>query len=217
MSLDENNSWLDALAGRTDVTLSGADAGEPGAEPTPSRALALEGRALREFIRAQAFDGASDVPTVDAARERELIERARTEGLLPRQGAGPQAVSSAPLRRRWFADTRITLAAAALVLAALGVGLWRSTLQPTETLRGSVNGTVHLEARDPSGVQRQLTRELNAAGVRVESYERLGHIGIDADLPRPVPSQIVEILERHHIPIPADGVLVVEFDAPGRQ
>jgi hypothetical protein len=192
MTMDEDTSWLDALAGRTDRA---------------SSALLLEALALREFIRSQEFDVASPVPTVDPARERELLERARREGLLPRPAAPP---------RRWFADTRVTFAAAAMVLAAIGVGLWRSTAPPVETLRGVANGTVHLEARDPPALKRELTAELTAASVRVSGYERLGHIGIDADLPQPVSSPVAAILERHHIPIPADGVLSVEIDAPDR-
>lgn len=191
--MDEDTSWLDALAGRTERA---------------SSALVLEALALRGFIRSQGFDVAPPVPTVDPARERELLERARREGLLPRPAGAPP--------RPRFADTRVTFAAAAMMLAAIGVGLWRSTAPPVETLRGVTNGTVHLEARDPPALKRELTAELTAAGVRVSGYERLGHVGIDADLPQPVSSPVAAILERHHIPIPADGVLSVEIDAPGR-
>jgi hypothetical protein len=199
--MDEDTSWLDALAGRTDRA---------------SNALVLEALALRGLIQSQEFDVAPPVPTVDPARERELLERARREGLLPRLAALLPHVGHAAPPRRWFADTRVTFAAAAMVLAAIGVGLWRSTAPPVETLRGVANGTVHLEARDPPALKRELTAELTAAGVRVSGYERLGHIGIDADLPQPVSSPVAAILERHHIPIPADGVLSVEIDAPGR-
>jgi hypothetical protein len=214
MSMDDDISWLDALAGRTDAPPSPA-AGESDAASAPSRALVLEALALRGLIRSQQSDPAATVPIIDAARERELIERARTQGLLPGQVAGTRAVSTTAPRRRWYADTRITFAAAAVLLAAVGVGLWRSTQPPIETLRGVANGTVHLEARDPPALKRQLTKELNAVGVRVSGYERLGHIGIDADLPRPVSSPVAAVLDRHRIPIPADGVLVVEIDAPG--
>jgi hypothetical protein len=199
MTMDEDTSWLEALAGRAERA---------------SSALALEALALRGFIRSQGFDGVPPVPAVDPARERELLERARREGLLPRPAAS--AVAHAAPQRRWFADTRVTFAAAAMLLAAIGVGLWRSTAPPLETLRGVANGTVHLEARDPPALKRELIAELTAAGVRVSGYERLGHIGIDADLPQPVSSPVAAILERHHIPIPADGVLSVEIDAPGR-
>jgi len=207
MTMDDDSTWLEALAGRSDAPSS----------PAPSRALALEALALRGLIQSQQLDAASSVPSVDAARERGLIERARTEGLLPAQAAGAPAVGAAAPPRRWYADTRISFAAAAVLLATVGVGLWRSTLPPVETLRGVANGTVHLEARDPIALKRQLTEELKVAGVRVSGYERLGHMGIDADLPRPVSSPVAAILERHHIPIPADGVLVVEIDASSQR
>ncbi len=203
MTMDDDTSWLDALAGRS------------GAPSSP--ALALEALALRGLIQSQQLDPASTVPSVDAARERELIERARAEGLLPPQAAGAPAVGSAAPRRRWYADSRISFAAAAVLLVAVGVGLWRSTLPPVETLRGVANGTVHLEARDPGALKHQLTEELTAAGVRVSGYERFGHTGIDADLPRPISAPVAAILERHHIPVPADGVLVVEIDAPSQR
>jgi hypothetical protein len=216
MSMDEDTCWLEALAGHTHPPSSPA-AGESAVAPAPYRALVLEALALRDLIQSQQLDPVSTVPSVDAARERELIARARNEGLLPRPAGGTSAVGCAAPRRRWFADTRITFAAAALLLAAIGVGLWRSTLPPMETLRGVANGTVHLEARDPPALKRELAGELSAAGVRVSGYERLGHIGVDADLPQPVPAPVAEVLERHHIPIPADGVLDVEIDAPTRR
>jgi hypothetical protein len=37
---------------------------------------------------------------------------------------------------------------------------------------------------------------------------------MDVDLPKPLPKAIDEILERHHIPVPSDGVLVIEVEAP---
>ncbi len=209
MTTDEDTSWLNALAGRSSSPPSSADDAEP--------ALALEARALRVFIRSQESPLASALPSVDAARERELIERARSEGLLLRQAAPSVAAGSTAPRRGWLTDTRVTFAVAAMLLAVIGVGLWRSTLPPAETLRGVTNGTVHLEARDPPALKRQLTRELRAVGIQVSGYERLGHSGIDADLPQPVSPPVAQILGRHHIPIPVDGVLVVEFDAPSRQ
>ena len=216
MSSAEDTDWLDALAGRTDAGIaeSGATA-RPGADATQSRALALEALLLRRFIQSQQSDIASHVPTVDAAREQELIERARAEGLLSEERTPGHLIGSAPPRRhRLFADTRIRYAAAAMVIIAAGAGFWQSLLPPDETLRGTVNGIVQLEARDPPALKRELTAELAAAGVRVSGYERLGHVGIDAELPQPVSAPIAAVLARHHIPVPADGVLTVEIDAP---
>jgi hypothetical protein len=217
MSIGADTSWLDALAGRigTDIAAPFTDSAEPGVEPAQLRALALEALVLRKFIQVQEADIASNVPTTNAARERELIERARTEGLLPEVSTPkPMAGPASSPRRRRLADTRVTYVAAAMVIVAAGVGLWRSMLPPIETLRGTVNGTVHLEARDPPALKRQLTEELTAAGVQVLGYERLGRIGLDAELQQPVSPPVAAILERHHIPVPTDGVLAVEIDAP---
>ena len=202
MSGPEDTEWLDALGGKIDADIAepGATA-QPGVEPRSSP-LALEALVLRKFIQSQESLAAPDLGAADAAREQSLIERARTEGLL---------------RRPLIADARVRYAAAAMLIIAAGLGLWQSMLPPAETLRGTVNGIVHLEARDPRALKRRLTDELNAVDVRVLGYERLGHIGIDAELPQPVPAPIVEILERHHIPVPVDGVLTVEFDAPPHQ
>jgi len=54
----------------------------------------------------------------------------------------------------------------------VGAGIWQSQLPPTETLRGVERGTVLLTARDPQALKHQLVGELQAAGVRVSSYER---------------------------------------------
>jgi hypothetical protein len=194
VSEDDDRAWLDALAGRT---------GE-----TPARAIEQEGLALREQIRAleRAAAAGDGLAEIDAARENELIARAVAEGLL-----APRAV-----RTRRTAGLRLGMAAAAVILVAVAVSLLRSMQPPTETFRGAQNGTIRLEARDPSALKRQLIDELSAAGVEVAGYERLGRLGIDADLPQPVPAQVRQVLERHHIPVPADGALIVEIDAPGQ-
>ncbi len=210
MSLDDDTTWLDALAGRIGMAPSTGEAA------AASRALVREAVALRELIRTQEFDAGPAVPSVDAGREAALIERARREGLLaPPAMHAPRTDSVTPRRRR-FAVSRLGFAAAAIVAVALGAGFWRTLLPPSETLRGVEHGTVRLTARDPQALKHQLTEELQAAGAKVAGYERLDRVGIDADLPQPLPAQLVRVLERHHIPIPSDGVLIVEIEAPGR-
>jgi hypothetical protein len=186
--------WLDVLAGRVIPTQL----------PDQSRAIALEAAALREFIRQQEEVAYLDSPMIDAEREVELVARARREGLLVSRAAGART----RLGARQFG-----LAAAAVLVVAVGVGVWRASLSPSAVVRGVDHGTVYLEARDPTALKRQLTEELSAAGVKVSVYERLGRLGIDADLPQPLPTEVAEILERHHIPIPSDGALVVEIEA----
>jgi hypothetical protein len=195
--IDDDDTWLEALAGRI----------EPAQMPGEQhRSLLLEAFALREWIRRQGSAPMPDVLSVDVARERDLVARAAREGLIAQPAAG---------RRSRIALHRFSLAAAALLVVAVGIGFWQSIRVPQETLRGIDHGTIHMVARDPLELKRQLTTELQAAGATVSGYERLGRVGIDADLPQPLPAQIAHVLKRHHIPIPADGILVVEIEAPG--
>jgi hypothetical protein len=139
----------------------------------------------------------------------ELITRARREGLLASQN--PVAGSeSSQQRLRW----RVAIPTAAVILIAAAIGFWQSSLKQPEYVRGVDHGATHIQAPDPAALRRQLTEELRAAGATVTGYERFGRLGMDVDLPKPVPREIAEILERHHIPVPADGILVIEVEAP---
>jgi len=203
-----DDDWLDALAGRIDASQRLSETVDQSGDAPPSRSLVFEALALREFIHRQE-SGAAAVPSVDQARESELIARARREGLLVSQK--PAAGSPSFLRRpRW----RMTIPAAAVILIAAGIGFWQSLLKQPEYVRGIDHGTTLIQARDPTAFRRQLTEELRTAGATVTGYERFGHLGMDVDLPKPLPKEIDEILERHRIPVPSDGVLVIEVEAP---
>jgi hypothetical protein len=198
MNAGDDHRWLDVLAGRDEETESTA---------------AQEAHALRELIRVQSVEESAAVAIVDPLREVELIDRARGAGLLPTRPTPARPTSSmAPAWRRWLFAPRGAFAAAALAVVMIA-GLVRILLPPTETLRSVAGGTVRLESRDPPALKQRLIEELSASGVRVSGYERMGRVGIDADLPEPVSPQVRHVLERHHIPIPKDGVLVVEIDA----
>jgi hypothetical protein len=197
MSMDELDCWLEALAGR-DV--------DGGSE---------EGRALRTQIRAQPTEMLIAVAQIDPTREAQLIARARAAGLLPaEEPRAPDAGTEAP--RRWnFA--RASLMAAALAGIAIGVTTLWYTRVPTETFRGATNGIVELETREPRVLKLRLIQELKDVGVSAAGYERLDRVGLDADLPLPVAPNVRRVLERHHIPVPSDGALVVEIHAPAVQ
>ena len=197
--INDDDAWLEALAGRI----------EPAQIPEDQhRALVLEAFALREWIRRQASPPISEVRSVDVMREQDLLARATREGLIALPGAA---------RRSRIGVRRFALAAAAVLVVAIGIGFWQSIKIPQQTVRGIDHGTVYLVARDPLELKRQLTTELQAAGAKVSGYTRLGRVGIDADLPQPLPEPIAQVLKRHHIPIPADGILVVEIEAPSSQ
>jgi chorismate mutase len=196
MIANDDTAWLEALAGRAEEAEPAAGAHEAGV--------------LRALIHARVLEDSPAVAPVDPAREAELIERARAEGLLPAPTTPPAA------RRgwRWLIESRGVLALAAVATVAVAVALFRPVSPPAETVRGSENGVVRIEARDPQRLRQQLTEELRAVGVRVSGYERLGRLGLDAELPEPVSPEVRRVLERHHIPLPTDGALVVEIGVP---
>jgi hypothetical protein len=185
MSADDQDRWLDALAGR-DV-----DGGSQ------------EGRALREQIRAQPPPPLAVVAEIDPAREAQLIARARGAALLP--AGAPRRLSVA----------RVALMAAALAGVAIGVNTLRYTRVPPETFRGAANGVVELETKDPRALKLRLIQELKDAGVSATGYERLDRVGLDADLSLPVAPNVRRVLKQHQIPVPSDGALVIEIHAPG--
>ena len=208
MIQDDDDDWVNALAGRIEASRILSEAVDPSGDAPPSRSLVLEALALREFILRQE-SGETPVPSVDQARESELIARARREGLLDSQKS---AAASRPSqqRPRW----RVAIPAAAVILIAAGIGFWQSSLKHPDNVRGADHGTILIQARDPAAFRRRLSEELRTAGATVTGYERFGRLGMDVDLPKPRLKGIEEILERHHIPVPQDGVLVIEIEAP---
>jgi len=188
MSGNDDQVWVEALAGRAVAAGGGA--------------AARDGLSLRARILARPVAEAPPVPATDAAREDDLIEQARREGLLP--GA----------RHAWWSGWRgaLTLAAAASVVAVIGF-IARPAREP-EVVRGTPGAIARLEAADPEALRRVIVDELAAAGVRATTYERLGRFGIDADLPAPITPAIAEVLRRHAIAVPPDGALEVEIAPP---
>lgn len=197
MSDDDDKTWLDVLAGRTP-----ADANRPAAR---------EARLLRESLirqrQRQQAEPLPQPPARDLHREAELLALAGREGL----------IDPARLRRRsgWLRDGRVLAAAAAVAFVAIGLTLFLHTGAEREVYRGTHDGVVTLEAASPATLKSELIAELRAAGVTATGYERFGLQGVDAELPRPISPQVRAVLERHHLPVPEDGVLKVEITAPG--
>ncbi len=181
---EPDDAWLDALAGR------GAAADSPDAE---------EGARLRAALLARRTAEPAAVAAMDRTRERELLERARRDGLLPHRPG------------RWTESPRIVLpAAAAVVLTVMTSLLWRTDAPSPERAGGE---PVRLEAADPAALKRRLLDDLSAAGVPATGYERLGVQGVDAELGSPVAAPVRATLHRYGIPVPADGELRVEIVA----
>lgn len=159
-------------------------------------AATIEARELRAGLLARVIDAEPEAPREDPAREAALVARARREGLIP-----------TPFwdRRRVVA----TLAAAASLVIA--VALFTRAPREPEATRGAPAGIVRLESADPASLQRRIAEELRGVGVEATTYERLGRYGVDADLPAPIPPELLEVLGRHALPVPTDGVLTVEI------
>jgi hypothetical protein len=157
----------------------------------------------------------TDVPAADAAREAELIARARREGLI---GQGPaREPDRRTTRFAGFPGWRGGLAVAAVAALAVGLGLFLRTTPEVETVRSSPDGIVRLESADPAALKRALIEDLRAASVAVEGYEMLGRQGVDADLPQPLAPEVRQVLEKYRIEPPVNGMLRVEITMPEAQ
>jgi hypothetical protein len=191
---DEDQDWLDALGGRSAAG--------------PNRAAINEAQRLREFIRRNVHAPAVAVPEQDAQRVAQLLERARREGLIdPAQLAKRR-------RPRWPAIGGV--AALAASLAGVTIALFPHGRPQTEQVRGTREHVIRIVAADPTALKMQLLDELRAAGVRATGYDQFGIEGIDADLPNPVPPPVRNVLTRHHLSVPSDGILRIEIAAPGK-
>jgi len=166
-----------------------------------------ETQKLRERILAREITPAPFVAEVDPRREEDLLARARREGLIPRR-----SVFASP-RLQGFA----ALAAAASVMLVIGFLIQPAPQPRVETVRSAPSGILRIEAADPHALQHKIAEELQAVGVSAVLYDRLNTYGIDADLPTPVPPEVLEILKRHQIPPPADGALKLEIAEPSRR
>ena len=183
MNQDDDQRWLDALAGRE---------GEPSASTR-------EARALRAALRADAPARVLEA-TRSPVREDALIARAVREGVLdaPKRAFRP--------RTHWH----LPLAASVVLVFAAGLYV---KLQPTASpvVRGDEDGIVRLQAKDAASLKRAILLDLREAGVSATGYETLGVHGIDADLPMPLSAEVQRVLARHHIAEPPDGVLRLEI------
>lgn len=194
---DPDRDWLDALAGRA---------------PTGSdRAAIEEARRLHDYIQRNVRAPEVPVALHDAQREAQLLERARREGLIdPAQLTRRTGRLMRPARAGWWTGLAAGLAGIAVVLAVFFHGA-----PPTEHFRSARESVIRIEAADPAALKMAILDELHAAGVAATGYEGLGMEGIDAQLPKPIPPRVRDVLTRHHLSVPDNGVLRIEIAAPG--
>jgi hypothetical protein len=192
---DEDQDWLDALAGRHSSGVY--------------RAASNEGQRLRDYIQRNVRAPDVTVPEHDVQREAQLLERARREGLID----PTQLTRRARRRLRPGAFGGLVALAAGLGAIAVALTVFLHGAPQTQHLRGAHENVIHLQAADPMALKMEILDELRAAGVSATGYERLGIEGIDADLPAPVPPRVRDVLTRHHLSVPAGGELRIEIAA----
>jgi hypothetical protein len=200
---EDDELWFDSLAGRT-PDAAGTDS--PAAEGAAAERSRAEGASLRVALRTSEPQQPIEVDAVDPGREAALIARARAAGVLaPKTPAGRLHGAGA---KRWTS----WLAAAALACVAVGLTFQWSNRSMPPVVRGERSGIVRLRAPDPVSLKRELIQELQGAGVHATGYASFGRLGIDADLPRPLPEAVRAVLARHGIAPPDDFVLQVEIE-----
>lgn len=193
----DDQDWLDALAGRT---------------PAGSRRTAArEARRLRDHVQRNVRAPDVIVAERDAKREEQLLERARREGLID-----PTQLERRARRRMRPGIARWVAIAAGIAGVAMAPLLLFRSVHPTEHFRGAADHVIHIQAADPTALKMQILDELHAAGVPATGYEQLGVEGIDASLPKPLPPQVRDVLSRRHLTVPGNGVLRIEITAPGK-
>jgi hypothetical protein len=198
-SPDDDERWLDALAGR-------APAGQQGV-------AGLEAARLRAAL--QQLDAA---PTQALGAE---AEQALLDQLLAQAAAAPKAGLCPGCRRRWAAllDGLLARPVWSAALAGLGlwfaVGLWQTPAEDTGApIERALPDARILLLSDAQPRQRrdELARQLAGAGAKVRRYERLGRFGLDAQFPQPLSSDATRRLAELKLGVDADGVLRLEIE-----
>jgi hypothetical protein len=197
--VNPDDDWLDALAGRP--PRAGADA-----------AARREASWLRHAQRLWP----AELPALPPATEAALLDRARAEGLFRPRGWLAWCAGCSERWRRWSA-TPWRSGAAGLVLASvlvafIAVPLLQRPTEDTTVLRAGPDGLLLLRDAEPQARRDRLADALQAAGLPVQRYERLGRYGIDAELPQPLPVAVAAVLRAERIAVPA-GPLRIEVEA----
>jgi hypothetical protein len=128
----------------------------------------------------------------------------------------PDALKGDPFAKQATFWSSLRASSRAWMAGAIAIGVlflaWRfSAPISSEVTRPTQSGPVRLQAADPSALKAQIVEELRVAGVEAIGYDRLGLSGVDAKLPDPISAPVRAALEKHRIPLPADGIVRVEI------
>ncbi|OYU28979.1 MAG: hypothetical protein CFE41_03060 [Burkholderiales bacterium PBB2] len=211
----ELEAWLRGLRGQT----------PPSDADLRSHA---EGQCLQRALSATPVE-----PPAVSPHELELmLERAEREGLFRATGCQRCRVWREALRDvwrapawRWGGAFSGALALSLMVWLGLpqqqpwpvddGAPASASTSGDGGVTRGS-DGVLQLRVPNPLAWREALASDLQAKGLEVRRYERLGRLGLDVELnglPAERQAPVHAILKRRGLPWPGDGVLMLELSA----
>jgi len=184
---DEDQDWLDALAGKPD----------PDANPAVTKRATL----LRQAI--QQHDAALGVNDFDTeAGLQKLKFRMRREGLV---------TESKP---SFIHNRFVQYAMAASIILTVGLTM-RLYLyeQPIQNEIGIVRGSNQqiVLAADPEARLQQLTTEMDKLGIKYQVERKEGRIILMAHGVDPLKDDVAEFLERNHITAPVGTDLALEL------
>lgn len=199
MNEQDDQDWLDALAGR-----SGRASSTGG----------VEGRRLRAAMATLPKPDFIAADEGDASRESALLERARQAGLIGTSQPGAESATPFDGRRARRVLGGLAIAAAVCLAVLFGLSLREPGVPPTEVFRGT-GVPLRLEVENPAAMQDRLLEALRSTGVEADGYSWLDRHGVDAELSTPVRPEVMKVLEAFGIQLPEDGLLRVEFVQAG--
>ncbi|MDI4634119.1 hypothetical protein J7U46_13760 [Pelomonas sp. V22] len=174
---DDDQDWLDLMAGRP----------APGADDITR----TQAEALRAAVLTQRLSAPAGAPAAADQRAERLLQRARAAGVLEDRLADVARPARAANRWPYAMAASVAVIGLLLVMQQQGPGDgspagMRDPAPEHEQMRGAV-----LQQRlssQPLLDRQALLDRLRAAGFEAQPYERLGRLGIDVELPVPLPA-----------------------------
>jgi hypothetical protein len=197
MSVDDNEKWLQSIAGRRQAD-----------DPDMAREV--------DTIRAYFHKTSGDAQPVDDARR--AARQARMHQWLRERGAYATTPStSVPDRftgrvsanRAWYA------VAATVLLAVFTVPMVRSLLNEepdgaSSTMRGTQD-IQKISVQDPAAVAAQLQQSLSAYGAPVRRLDKSASIRLETRIPEAKIEDARALLAPYKVNVPANGVLILQL------
>jgi hypothetical protein len=198
---DDDEAWLHALAGR----------------PSPAGSRATQAEALLWRQAQQRATAVAPRPPLALPELQGLLDRAQAQGLLQaRRSWCPACLAR---WQRWLRAAQQPWGGAGWALASvLFAALVLALVLPAPpddapAMRGPDAPLVVRTAPDPSAAREQLAQLLQRWSVQPRQYQRLGRLGLDADLPQPMPAGLAQALQAQGLSAAGGTVLRVEFEA----